>query len=74
VPIDVDTWPIWNLITVPRLVIRGAESDLLLPEAYDRMLATGAEGYIVKDAGHAPALMDYDSMARIKAFLLEGRG
>jgi pimeloyl-ACP methyl ester carboxylesterase len=72
VPLDIDTWPIWSLIAVPRLVIRGAESDLLLTETYDRMLATGAEGYIVEDAGHAPALMDYDSMARIKAFLLEG--
>jgi len=72
VPLDVDTWPIWSLITIPRLVIRGAESDLLLPDTYDRMLSTGAQGYVVQDAGHAPALMDYESMARIKAFLLEG--
>jgi pimeloyl-ACP methyl ester carboxylesterase len=72
VPLEVDTWPIWSFITMPRLVIRGAQSDLLLPETYDRMLGTGAEGYIVEDAGHAPALMDYASMARIKAFLLEG--
>lgn len=72
VPIDVDTWPLWSLITMPRLVIRGAESDLLLPDTYDRMLASGAEGYVVEDAGHAPALMDYASMARVKAFLMEG--
>jgi pimeloyl-ACP methyl ester carboxylesterase len=72
VPLDVDSWPFWSLITMPRLVIRGAESDLLLPETYDRMLSTGAEGYVVKDAGHAPALMDYESMARIKAFFLQG--
>ena len=72
VPLDIDTWPLWSLIDMPRLVIRGAESDLLLPETYDRMLATGAEGYVVPDAGHAPALMDYASMARIKAFLLQG--
>jgi len=72
VPLDVDMWPIWSFITIPRLVIRGAESDLLLPDTYERMLSTGAEGYVVPDAGHAPALMDYASMARIKAFLLEG--
>jgi pimeloyl-ACP methyl ester carboxylesterase len=72
VPLDVDTWPIWSFINMPRLVIRGAESDLLLPDTFERMLSTGAEGYIVPDAGHAPALMDYASMGRIKAFLLEG--
>jgi hypothetical protein len=32
----------------------------------------GAEGFEVPGAGHAPALMDYESMARIKAFLLGG--
>lgn len=72
VPLDVDSWPLWSLIAMPRLVIRGAESDLLLPDSFERMLASGAEGYIVPEAGHAPALMDYDSMARIKAFLLQG--
>lgn len=71
-PLDVDMWPIWELIKTPRLVIRGAQSDLLLPQTYDRMLAEGAEGYSVADAGHAPALLDYESQARIKAFLMEG--
>ncbi len=71
-PLDVDMWPLWELIKVPRLVIRGAESDLLLPDTYQRMLEEGAEGYVVANAGHAPALMDYESMARIKAFLLAG--
>lgn len=73
-PVDVDMWPLWNVITVPRLAIRGAQSDLLLAETYERMLREGAEGYVVEDAGHAPALMDYPTMARIKAFLLEGDG
>nr|WP_295739004.1 alpha/beta hydrolase [uncultured Acidocella sp.] len=72
VPLDVDMWPIWEHIHAPRLVIRGAQSDLLLPETYERMQAEGAQGYVVPDAGHAPALMDYESQARIKAFLLEG--
>ncbi len=53
-------------------MIRGAHSDLLLPDTYERMLKEGAEGYVVADAGHAPALMDYESQARIKAFLLAG--
>ncbi len=57
---------------MPRLVIRGATSDLLLADTFDRMQAEGAEGYVVPDAGHAPALMDHESRARIKAFLLGG--
>ncbi|WP_298215388.1 alpha/beta fold hydrolase [Acidocella sp.] len=72
VPMDVDMWPLWGMIHLPRLVIRGAHSDLLLPDTYERMLKEGAEGYVVADAGHAPALMDYESQARIKAFLLAG--
>ncbi len=72
VPLDVEMWPIWDMIHMPRLVIRGAKSDLLLADTYDRMQNEGAEGYVVADAGHAPALMDYESQARIKAFLLEG--
>lgn len=71
-PLDVDMWPVWEMIKAPRLVIRGAQSDLLLSQTYERMLAEGAEGYVVANAGHAPALMDYESQARIKAFLLEG--
>lgn len=71
-PIDMDMWPLWPLIKIPRLVIRGGQSDLLLEDTYERMIKEGAEGYVVPDAGHAPALMDYESMARIKAFLLAG--
>ena len=69
-PMDVDLWPLWELITAPRLVIRGAQSDLLLEETYQRMLNEGAEGYVVPDAGHAPALMDAPSIARVREFLL----
>ncbi len=69
--LDVDMWPVWGVIHMPRLVIRGAVSDLLLLDTYEQMLATGAEGYVVQEAGHAPALTDYESQARIKAFLLE---
>lgn len=72
VPIDVDMWPLWDMLKLPRLVIRGGQSDLLTEPVYSRMLENGAEGYVVEDAGHAPALMDYQSMARIKAFLLAG--
>jgi pimeloyl-ACP methyl ester carboxylesterase len=72
VPLDVDLWPVWERIEVPRLVIRGESSDLLLPETYERMLAEGAHGHVVAEAGHAPALMDEPTIAVIRAFLLGG--
>jgi len=66
---DVDLWPVWPRITCPRLVIRGAQSDLLLPETFARMAASGASTHVVPDAGHAPMLNDAGSIAVIRGFL-----
>ena len=71
VPQDVDLWPVWEAIKVPVLAIRGAESDLLLPDTLERMKKEGAKTYIVPEAGHAPALMDAPSIAAIREFLLQ---
>ncbi len=68
-PVDADLWPVWEAVHIPRLVVRGAQSDLLPPETYARMLAEGAEGLEVAGAGHAPALMDAPTIARLQAFL-----
>jgi hypothetical protein len=51
---------------VPILTIRGASSDLLLPETQAQM---GGASYVVPDAGHAPALMDDVSIRVIRDFL-----
>ncbi|MDE8346833.1 MAG: alpha/beta hydrolase [Acidocella sp.] len=72
VPLDVDMWPLWEMIKMPILAIRGAQSDLLLDETFVRMREEGAAGYVVHDAGHAPALMDDGSVAAIMAFLDAG--
>ncbi len=66
---DVDLSMFWDRTAIPRLVVRGAESDLLLAETYDRMLASGAEGLVVPGAGHAPMLNDAASIAAVAAFL-----
>jgi pimeloyl-ACP methyl ester carboxylesterase len=71
VPLDVDLWPVWEAIKVPVLTIRGAESDLLLPETLERMKKEGSKSYTVPETGHAPALMDADSIAVIAEFLLQ---
>jgi pimeloyl-ACP methyl ester carboxylesterase len=70
VPLDVDMWPLWEMLKLPILAIRGATSDLLLPSTFERMREAGAQGYVVEDAGHAPALMDAPAIAAVREFLL----
>lgn len=66
----VDMWAFWDRIRVPVLGIRGAVSDLLLPDTLARMVASGALSMVVPDTGHAPALMDQAQIAAVRAFLL----
>ena len=65
-------WPLWGLIKIPVMAVRGAKSDLLLEETFAQMKAANAKGYVVEEAGHAPALMDSESIAAIREFLLQG--
>src|SRR3978361_2266021 len=50
---DVDMWPLWERLWMPRLVIRGETSDLLLPETVARMETSGAICCVVSATGHA---------------------
>jgi pimeloyl-ACP methyl ester carboxylesterase len=68
-PADVDMWALWDRIRIPRLVIRGETSDILLPETFARMEASGAEAFLVPETGHAPALLDPLQIAVIRSFL-----
>jgi pimeloyl-ACP methyl ester carboxylesterase len=70
VAVDVDMTPFYSRIRAPIMAIRGADSDLLLPETLARMRATGAETLEVPGAGHAPALMDPLQTGAIRRFLL----
>lgn len=69
-PADIDLWPQWETVRIARLVLRGIDSDLLLPDTFARMMAEGAQGHVVQDAGHAPALMDPPTIDIVRAFLL----
>ena len=68
-PDDVDMWAWWDRIRVPRMVIRGETSDILLPETLSRMEASGARALVVPLTGHAPALLDPLQIAAIRDFL-----
>jgi pimeloyl-ACP methyl ester carboxylesterase len=69
---DVDLWAVWDRITVPSLVLRGADSGLLLPETAAEMTRRGPRAELVEiaDCGHAPALMDPSQVALVRDWLL----
>ena len=69
IPVDVDLWFMWAKIHIPVLVVRGANSDLLLPRTLERMEISGASTLIVPDSGHAPALMDPASVGAVRSWL-----
>lgn len=70
---DADLWAVWDRISCPVLVVRGAESPLLTADtvAEMRRRGPGCTVYEVADAGHAPALMDAAQTGRIADWLRE---
>jgi pimeloyl-ACP methyl ester carboxylesterase len=69
---DVDLWPLWEKVTCPVLLLRGGQSDLLLPETANAMTARGPHARLVEfaEAGHAPSLMTAHQIAVVKDWLL----
>jgi pimeloyl-ACP methyl ester carboxylesterase len=67
-------WPQFDgLRDVPLLVLRGTNSDLLSIETLKEMAARhpGAQIHTVKDQGHAPLLIDQETIRRICGFVAE---
>lgn len=73
-PHDYDLWPVYDSLDVPVLCLRGADSDLLLPETAEAMRDRGPRAVVVTVAGcgHAPALNVPDQLDLVQRFL-EGR-
>jgi pimeloyl-ACP methyl ester carboxylesterase len=71
---DIDLWPVWDAVTCPTLVLRGAQSDLLRPADAAAMTQRGPKARLVEIAGvgHAPALMDPSQIATVEDFLVGG--
>lgn len=69
---DIDLSLTWQAVTCPVLVIRGAESDLLLPETARAMLQR-ADTQLVEfpGVGHAPMLMARDQIRAVEHFLYD---
>jgi len=69
---DVELWPLYDGISCPTLLLRGALSDLLTHETALAMGARGPRARLVEvpGVGHVPPLMDAAQVAPIREFLL----
>jgi pimeloyl-ACP methyl ester carboxylesterase len=68
---DVPLWQHYDAITCPTLLLRGADSDLLLKDTALAMTQRGPRAQLVEftGVGHAPMLMSADQIAAVGAFL-----
>ena len=68
---DLDLWALWDRIACPVLVLRGAESDLLMPDTAAEMARRGPKTEIVEipGCGHAPALLDASQIGIVRDWL-----
>jgi pimeloyl-ACP methyl ester carboxylesterase len=68
----IDLWPIYERIACPTLVVRGAESDLLTRETWEKMGHCGPRAKLaeIPGVGHAPMFLSDDQIAVARDFLL----
>ena len=69
-PDDYDQWPAWDSLGIPVLVLRGADSDLLLPDVAEAMRSRGPRAVVatIAGCGHAPALNTPEQFALVDRF------
>jgi len=68
----IDLWNIWGKVDCPMLVLRGAESEVLLPKTVHEMKERKPHLQVIEfpGVGHAPALMSADQISVVRNFLL----
>lgn len=68
---DIVLWNYFDAVKCPTLLLRGAQSDLLLHETAVEMTTRGPKPQLVEFAGigHAPMLMAGDQIAAVSEFL-----
>ncbi|GKS68101.1 pimeloyl-ACP methyl ester carboxylesterase [Nitrosomonas sp. PY1] len=68
---DIDLWQQWDQMTVPTLVLRGTESDLLSVDTAAQMKIRGPKAQIVElpGIGHAPTIMDKQQIQIVRNFI-----
>ena len=70
-PHELSTWDRWARTATATHVLRGAQSDLLLPDAAQRMTESGPRPHIstFPDCGHAPSLSRPEDIAQLRDIL-----
>jgi pimeloyl-ACP methyl ester carboxylesterase len=74
-PTDYELWDHYDRLRIPVLLLRGAESDLVLPDAAAEMLTRGpglsglARVVEVQGCGHAPALNVPEQLELVRSFI-----
>jgi pimeloyl-ACP methyl ester carboxylesterase len=74
-PRDYDLWEHYDRLRIPVLLLRGAESDLVLPDAAAEMLTRGpgalglARVVEIAGCGHAPALNVPEQLELVRSFI-----
>ena len=68
---DMELWSLYDAISCPTLLLRGAMSDLLTHETAVAMTLRGPRAVLkeIPDVGHAPSLVHDDQIALIREFL-----
>jgi len=71
---DIELWPFYDAVRCPTLLLRGALSDLLLPETVAEMARRGPRARCIEipNVGHAPMLMEAAQVAPVADFLRAG--
>lgn len=66
-------WQLYDAISAPTLVLRGADSDLLSHETAEAMTRRGPRARLVEfpGVGHAPTLVADDQVRVVRSFLLD---
>lgn len=68
--VDVDLWHLWETITIPVFVLRGANSEVLTKKILDQMLEKEQVSALeFPNVGHAPALMSSEQINPIIQWL-----
>ena len=69
----IDLWTVWKAVNCAVLVLRGAESEVLLAATVEEMRKRkpGTRSVEFEGVGHAPALFDAAQIDVVRGFLLE---
>ena len=72
---EINLWPMYDAIRCPTLVLRGAQSDILMHDTAAEMSTRGPKATLVEvpSVGHAPMFLEEAQVRIVQEFLLADR-